>query len=109
MQRQPGGSVDAERLRLFLMAAHDEPALRSPDYHRELRDFAESLKAHGIDFSAQAELLEAVGAETVYPGDFGIRLAAIIGPALGTVLGAWLHAKYGREVRAKIGEIAVEA
>ncbi len=34
---------------------------------------------------------------------------AAIGPALGTALGAWLHARYGRKVRLKIGEIEAKA
>ncbi len=34
---------------------------------------------------------------------------ATLGPTLGTALGAWLHARYGRKVRVKIGEIEVEA
>lgn len=38
-----------------------------------------------------------------------IKLAAIAGTALGTVIGAWLHARFGRKVRLKIGDIEAES
>jgi hypothetical protein len=38
-----------------------------------------------------------------------VKFAATLGPMLGTAVGAWLHAKYGRKVRLKIGDIEAEA
>ena len=38
-----------------------------------------------------------------------LAVAATIGPTLGAALGAWLHARYSRRVRLKIGEIEAEA
>ncbi len=42
-------------------------------------------------------------------GKIIITIAVALGPTLGTALGAWLHARYGRKVRLKIGEIEAEA
>ena len=41
--------------------------------------------------------------------DYIIKLSAAVGPAIGTALGAWLHARYGRKVRIKVGDIEAEA
>lgn len=38
-----------------------------------------------------------------------VKFTATLGPMLGTAIGAWLHARYGRKVRLKIGEIEAEA
>ena len=101
--------METRQLRLFVLSAPDESPLRSPEYQKWLREFAESMKAQGLDFSSHVELREAVGAETIYLGDFAIKLAAIVGPALGAVVGAWLHGRYDRKVRVRIGDVEVEA
>jgi hypothetical protein len=62
-----------------------------------------------VEFSSGAALREAFAAGSAYLGDFAIKLAATVGPVLGTVVGAWLHARYGRKVRLKIGDVEAEA
>jgi len=42
-------------------------------------------------------------------GTHVLQLMATVGPALGTALGAWLHARVGRKVRIKIGPDGFEA
>jgi hypothetical protein len=37
------------------------------------------------------------------------KLVASVGPVVGAVVGAWLHARYGRKVRLKIGDVEAEA
>ena len=47
----------------------------------------------------------------VLSGEFVLQLAATVAPlvgVLGTALGAWLHARYGRKVRLRIGDIEAE-
>jgi len=84
-------------------------------YQHELRRFEESLLALGLDVRVSIELRESGVPETLaavvppYLGDFMIKFAATAGPALGTLIGAWLHARYGRKVRLKIGDIEAEA
>jgi hypothetical protein len=42
-------------------------------------------------------------------GEFLLKLIPMIGPIVGTATGAWLHARYGRKVRLKAGELEAEA
>jgi hypothetical protein len=76
---------------------------------------AKRLLALGLDVRVSIELRESGVPETLaavvspYLGDFMIKFAATAGPALGTLIGAWLHARYGRKVRLKIGDIEAEA
>jgi hypothetical protein len=38
-----------------------------------------------------------------------LRLVTALGPVIGGVAGAWFHARYGRKVRLKVGELEAEA
>lgn len=38
-----------------------------------------------------------------------LKIFSVVGPAMGTCLGAWLHARYGRRVRVKVGDLEAEA
>jgi hypothetical protein len=102
-------------LTIRLFPALDDAPARSMLYQRELRRFEESLLALGLDVRVSIELRESGVPETLaavvspYLGDFMIKFAATAGPALGTLIGAWLHARYGRKVRLKIGDIEAEA
>jgi hypothetical protein len=42
-------------------------------------------------------------------GEYIITPVPILGPAFGTVLGAWLQARYGRKLRVKFDDIEIEA
>ncbi len=50
---------------------------------------------------------------TEYMDSFNVKLATVIGPVLVSsfvaVVGAWLHARYARKVRLKVGNIEAEA
>ena len=102
-------------LTITLLPALDDAPLRSNGYQRELRRFEESLVAQGLEVGSSIELRESGVPDTLaviippYLGDFTIKLAATVGPALGTLMGAWLHGRYGRKVRLKIGDIEAEA
>ena len=102
-------------LTITLLPALDDGPLRSKDYQRELRHFEESLVAQGLEVGVSIEIRESGVPNTLavvippYLGDFTIKLVATVGPALGTLIGAWLHARYGRKVRLKIGDIEAEA
>ncbi len=53
----------------------------------------------------------------LFPGLYGggdphsviVQLAATVGPALGTILGAWLQARLGRKVKLKFRDVELEA
>lgn len=103
-------------IELTLLPARRDPPVGSSAYQAELGRFEQSL-IHNIDaVEVSSAIVPAwlVPASWILPtmnlqGDFIIKLLACFGPALGTVIGAWLHARYGRKVRLKIGEIEAEA
>ena len=101
--------MKAPELELAFIPVPDDAPFRSSEYQRELRQFENSAQLQGLAIASGVELRKVAGAETVYLGDFTIKLAVVVGPALGTIIGAWLHARYGRKVRLKIGEIEAEA
>jgi hypothetical protein len=107
--------MEPPELELRLIAAGDDSPLRSPAYQQDLREFERSLGSRGLKVSSAIAISESGSPDTLafivptYLGDFSIKLAGIIGTALATVIGAWLHAKYGRKVRVKVGEIEAEA
>jgi hypothetical protein len=42
-------------------------------------------------------------------GEFIVTLAPVLAPVFGTVLGAWLQARYGRKIRVQFDDIELEA
>jgi hypothetical protein len=101
--------MDARKLKLTLIPGPDDPPLKTPEYQVGLRQFKQSLNSQGVEVTAveihEFSDLGFAGAA----GEYSIRLAATVGPALATAVGVWLHARYGRKVRVKIGEIEAEA
>jgi hypothetical protein len=102
-------------LTITLLPALDDAPPRSDSYQSELRRFGDSLTAQGFEVGVSIELRESGVPDTLaliippYLGDFIIKFSATVGPALGTLMGAWLHARYGRKIRLKIGDIEAEA
>jgi hypothetical protein len=98
-------------LHLRLIRAPDDLPLVNREYQKELADFAKSLRAAGIESSSGAFAFDTVDGGGGLSGEF-ILMATAIAPFVtcgAGVLGAWLHARYGRKVRLKIGEIEAEA
>lgn len=101
--------MDAPELKLTLIPAPDDPSLKAPEYQAGLRQFKQSLNSQGVEVIAvEIHEFSAIGFSGA-AGEYSIKLAAIVGPVLGTAIGAWLHARYGRKVRLKIGEVEAEA
>ncbi len=117
--------MDAPELQLTLIPAPDEPL---PENLDELRQQFESLglerqhpanRVKPATFAAwvlgpftlgiglTAGTAASIGAATF--ATFAKQFAESAGPLLATALGAWLHARYGRKVRIKVGEIEAEA
>jgi hypothetical protein len=96
--------MERQEIRLILIPAPHDPPSSSPEYEKELVGLVQSLQAQGAEVSSQIAWSEAAEGAALT-----VKLAAVAGPALGGILGAWLHAKYGRKVRLKIGDIEAEA
>jgi hypothetical protein len=100
-------------LQITPIRAADDPPLRSKVYQQELRTLEEALQSQGLKVGIKIELIEAAGGDTqdmaTYLG-FIIQLAhSPVAGVIGAAVGAWLHARYGRKVRLKIGDIEAEA
>ena len=98
-------TMESEPLHLFLISSHDNAS--SPGYQRELREFEQALKLQGLDVPPRdsislGSLVGGTGAgiglaSEILSGAFDIKLVASLSTALGTVIGGWLHARYGRK------------
>lgn len=105
--------MDTPELDLTFIPAPDDPPLKSSAYQSELQRFEQDLNSNGLEVSYTMEVRESWTPEPIlapYLGDFAIKLinSPIVGVLVGAV-GAWLHARAGRKVRLKIGEIEAEA
>jgi hypothetical protein len=84
------------------------PSLEEQLDGEEVDQFGQTLHTRGLEVSRSLRLLESADAVPL-TADFVIKIAAIGGPVLGTCVGAWLNARYGRKVRLEIGDIKAEA
>ena len=102
--------MDHEKeLVLILVPAGNDPPVLGPEYQKELTDFDRSLRAQGLEVSSLSKVLESAGGGGLL-SEFYIKLLSIVGSGgLLSLLGAWLQARYGRKVRAKIGDTEAEA
>ena len=82
--------------------------MSSREYQKELADFAQSLRAQGIQSAARAFALDACGAVGGLSGEFTLIATTIIKGAAAVAV-AWFHARGGRKVRVKYGDMEVEA
>jgi hypothetical protein len=105
--------MDALKLEIIPIRAADDPPLRSKVYQEELHALAEALKSEGFTVGATIELIEAAGGNSQDMATYlGLIVQLAHSPLAGvvaTAVGAWLHARYGRKVRLKIGDIEAEA
>lgn len=102
-----------ETVTLVLLPSEADPPLRSRQYQGELQAFMDSLEAQGLEVSSMGEVQESAESGFVLLGEFLVKNGAtvLVGLAtpLGTLLGVWLQAKYGRKVRFKDGDFEAEA
>src|SRR6185312_15222760 len=101
--------MKSEKLTLQLLPSVEDKPLRSTEYQAALSKFAEQLQAHGLNPSMGMHFEESADSHSFLLGSFTIGLGKAIALPVCTAVGAWLHAKYGRRVRLKIGELEAEA
>jgi hypothetical protein len=99
-------------LRIALSVESPSPRERRNELQARLRKPSSSTGDPIREFwyaahSAGIPLPDTEGAALV--GDFMVPLAQVAVPALGGVLVGWLQGRAGRKVRAKVGDIEVEA
>ena len=98
--------MSAPKIELTLIPAPDDPPLRSSEYQRGLRRFADALSAEGIKFGFSLDLIEAATptgeiSPPVFLGTFTFAKALVTAVA-GFVV-AWLKGRSKRKVRLAIG------
>jgi hypothetical protein len=96
----------------FIPAPNDAPT-NSIEYQQELLQFENAAHAQKLTIASRVTFQKFMGGQNVSLGEFTIKLAEIVvpalGTALGTIIGAWLQARSGRKVRLKVGEVEAEA
>jgi hypothetical protein len=103
--------MDAPDLKLTLVLAKNDPPIQSVATQKELLQFWQAMLRQGVRIEYEWPPFFG-GARAIPPpmlGDFFVKLAPTVGPIVGTALGAWLHAHYGRRVRLKFGDVEAEA
>ena len=98
-------------LRLRLIPAPDDLAPSNPEYQKELRNLYQALKSEGLEATARSFAHDAVGGGGGLTGEFALIVTALAPVIAGAsaLAGAWLHAKYGRKVSVKFGDVAASA
>ena len=99
--------MDAEITEIEFSPTLDAGKVQSPEFQSELRDLVGSLKAQGIDVSPEEEFWNSADSGSFLTGVMSFANAS--SSLVSVVIGAWLHARYGRKIRVKVGEIEVEA
>jgi hypothetical protein len=96
-----------ERIHLDLLASDTDPSLRSRGYQAGLDEVARGLRALDAKVSVRMFMQDAVDAPSFLTG--GFTIVKSVGLAAIPVIVAWLHGRYGRKVRLKVGDIEAEA
>ena len=87
-------------------SSHDLPP-GGAEYQQELSQISDRLRLSIPPVSSTVELLEASGAETLLLGGFILAARSLI-PAL-PILKEWMHGRFGRKIKAKVGSDEFEA
>lgn len=95
--------MEPTTIHIRLLPGSEDAPLTAAGFQDDLRAFEQSLRAGGLTPSVGLDFLSAAGSDTpvVLTGCFGLAATAL--SVLGTLLGAWLNAKFGRKVHLKIG------
>jgi hypothetical protein len=96
------------KVEISLKRAPDDARVNDPKFQEELTEFSKSLRAAGIPYSQRGMAFDAVSAVGYALPGFVVALK-VIGPSLGAIFVAYLHGRFGRKIRLKIGEVEIEA
>ncbi len=104
--------IEAGELDIELVRAPDDPQIGDSAFQAAFAPVIDAMRSAKIRYSQHAIAFDSVDAYGYPLAEFTIAVKELGPPALtalATVLGAWVHARYGRKVRLKVGEIEVEA
>jgi hypothetical protein len=96
---------EPENIELILVPAPNDAYPFSPEYQKELREFAKQAGAR----SQRAFAMDSISGGGGPLGEFIFDNAGKVIAALTTICGIWINAKYGRKLKLKVGTVVVEA
>lgn len=94
-----------EEFELVLVPSPDDAPPFSPEYQKELREFAKQAGA----ISQRAFAMDSIIGGGGPIGEFIFDNAGKLITALTTICGIWIRAKYGRKLKLKVGKTVIEA
>jgi hypothetical protein len=97
----------AAELSVIMVPAPNDPPKPSKEYQADLGVFTHGMRAEGIEYRSRDYLVEDTSGGFKL-GEF-LVVAKTIAPVFTGLVGAWLHAKYGRKVKLKYKDLEVEA
>jgi hypothetical protein len=96
-------------LHLTLVPSSNDGALFSRKCQQEITRFYVEARADGSSICYAAFVLDTVGHQAGFTGEFTVPLAELVGPALVAAASTWLAGRVGRKVGLRIRDIDVEA
>jgi AraC-like DNA-binding protein len=103
--------LESDEFTIELIRTRDESGEFTPEFQQELRSLAESLRGAGVSFYQPVKVNDSVDAQGGPLPEFVAAIRQFSPPiitAVATYLAAWVHARLGRKVRIRIGEIEAE-
>jgi hypothetical protein len=97
-------------IEIELKPAPDDPAINTPEFQKELREFSAALSAAGVNFSQRAVVFDSVDAHGYSLAEFVLRaLQAGALPTVATIIVAYFQRRNGRKARLKYGNVEAES
>jgi hypothetical protein len=88
-------------VKISLVRSSGDPPRFSSESQAEIQSVRDALRNEGIEADAPFMVMDSPDGGGGYIGDFIIQVAHIGVPAVAGIIGAWLHARFGRKVRAE--------
>jgi hypothetical protein len=79
------------------------------EYQLHLKQFYKDISIEGVKVTPNLYVMDSIDGGTLFTGKFLLSLADKSYTLIAAIFGAWLHSRYGRKIRIKVGDIEVEA
>jgi hypothetical protein len=96
-------------LRLTLLPSNNDGALFSRKRQQAITRFYVEARADGSRIDPTGFVLDTVGLQGGFSGEFVVSLGSLAGPALEAAAHAWLNGRVGRKICLRIRETDLEA
>jgi hypothetical protein len=86
-------------VKISLVRPSGDPPLFSSESQAEIQSVRSALRDEGIEADTPFMVMDSPDCGGGYTGEFIIQVAHIVLPPVAVIIGAWLHGRFGREVR----------